>query len=102
MRLVPQGLRYRAANIVFLVLAAASPAAPQSTVAGHWVGDAFYQGDNLPVQLTFETMPTGWAGSFSAPSLRALRYPLRNVTLNGSELTFDLVGDAGPFAFQGK
>src|SRR5687768_12423872 len=102
MRLVPQGLRNRAANVVFLVFAAASPAAAQSIVAGHWIGDAVYQGDHLPVQLTFETMPTGWAGSFTAPTLRALRYPLRNVALNGSELTFDLIGDAGPFAFHGK
>jgi pimeloyl-ACP methyl ester carboxylesterase len=74
----------------------------QSGVDGYWTGRASYLGDDLPIDIVLQSAPPGLEGFFSAPALRAYRYPLRNILVTGSNLTFELVGDAGAFAFNGS
>jgi uncharacterized protein len=73
----------------------------QSRVAGYWTGRASYQGDDLPIEIGLESTPSGLEGFVSAPTIRVHRYPLRNVSAADANLTFDLIGDAGPFSFKG-
>ena len=92
------------AFLIFLLLAVRadySSSAAQSGPAGYWTGHASFQGADLPLELRFESTPSGLTGFFSAPTLRAHQYPLRNTVFDGSRLTFDLVGDAGAFPFRG-
>ena len=94
----------RRASLVLLLLAITTSlsSAAQNSPTGHWVGVASHLGDDLPVELTFEATPSGLIGFFNAPTLRAFRYPLRNVVFSRGDLTFDLVGDAGAFPFRGS
>ncbi len=68
---------------------------------GYWAGRASYQGDDLPVAISFETTSAGLKGVMSAPTMRAYRYPLQNISFDRSSLTFDLSGDGRTFAFKG-
>jgi len=83
-------------------IASSGVARAQGDAVGHWSGRAAYQRDELPIELTFESAATGLQGYFSAPTIRAYRYPLRNVSQEAGELTFELVGDASTFAFRGR
>jgi len=73
----------------------------QTGFAGYWKGRASYQGDDLPIEIGLEPAPSGLAGFVSAPTIRAHRYPLRNISAADANLTFDLTGDTGSFPFTG-
>ena len=91
-----------AAAVLLLVGWSAVRLNAQSSADGYWTGRAAYQGDDLPIDIVLQSAPSGLEGFFSAPTLRAYKYPLRNVSVAGSNLTFELVGDAGAFAFKGR
>lgn len=73
----------------------------QDNVVGYWVGRAVYQNEGLPIEFAFELTRSGVEGFLSAPTIRALRYPLRKVSQTGSQLSFELVGDSSTFTFRG-
>ena len=73
----------------------------QTSVAGYWTGRASFQGDDLPIEIGLDPAPSGLVGFVSAPTIRAHRYPLRNISVADAKVTFDLIGDAGSFSFIG-
>ncbi len=93
----------RLARIVIVILFAAQAISinAQTGITGYWTGRVAYKGDDLPVEITFDTTPAGLRGVVSAPTLRAYRYPLQNISFDGAGLIFDLSSDGGTFAFKG-
>lgn len=87
---------------VFAVALVEDAVYAQSNLVGYWVGRATYEGDDLPIELAFESTSAGVSGVLSAPTIRAYRYPLRAVALSGPQLSFDLVGDSNTFTFRGS
>jgi hypothetical protein len=93
---------YEGVAHILLAVAASIPAiAHAQGLAGTWIGRATYRGDDLPIELTFEITSSGPQGLLTAPTIRAHRYPLRNVALSTNEVSFDLVADASTFKFVG-
>ncbi len=80
----------RLARIVIVILFAAQAISinAQTGITGYWTGRVAYKGDDLPVEITFDTTPAGLRGVVSAPTLRAYRYPLQNISFDGAGLIF--------------
>lgn len=76
------------------------PAAP--TLEGYWTGQFQREGSTLDVELQFAREGDGWRGAFSAPSLRAVGIPLRDVQQEGEAAHFVLAGDDTTAVFDGR
>lgn len=76
-------------------------AGAQNSPVGRWVGRATYEGDVLPFEIEFDRVGTGLRGTFTSPTQKAHRHPLRNVVVAASNLTFDVPSDLGNFPFTG-
>lgn len=75
------------------------PASP--SLEGYWRGQFERDGSTLPVELEFMRNGEALSGRFSAPSLRALGIPLRDVRQDATVAHFVLAGDATTSRFDG-
>ena len=74
----------------------------QTLLIGRWVGSAVYQGEVLPLEVTFEPDGGNTRGFVTSSRQKAFRYPLRNLTADGTAVAFELPSDIGSFAFNGN
>jgi CubicO group peptidase (beta-lactamase class C family) len=90
--------------LVALALLATSPAraAGPPKLDGHWKGALKAGGRSLDLDLDFVAKDGGWTGDISIPAQGVKDLPLRGVTLEGDQVTFQLADVPGDPAFQGK
>lgn len=87
-----------------LVLACAPPARLQPepvSAGGTWEGEARTGDARLSLTVTLEEGHSGWRGTVNVPSQYALDYPLVNVRLAVSAITFAFPDVLPPAAFTG-
>jgi CubicO group peptidase (beta-lactamase class C family) len=89
--------------LVTVVTVATAPAAAQSAApAGRWEGAISLPGTELKIALTLEAAAGGaWSGTIDIPAQGAQALPLGNVTVEGSNVSFDLPDIPGNPAFKG-
>lgn len=73
----------------------------QDAIGGHWKGVASREGADLPIEFDFRPGSNGLQGFVSASTLGGFNVPLKDVSLDGSSLRFQLPTDGGTFAFSG-
>ena len=85
--------------------ACATPAPPPSpsppSIEGYWRGQFERNGSTLPVELEFSRGDGVLSGRFSAPGLRAIGIPLRDVRQDRAHAHFVLAGDRTTAVFDG-
>jgi hypothetical protein len=93
----------RIAVVALAILVATRLAAPATqSLAGDWVGGTNVLGSWNFTQMRVRASGQQLMGSLDIPSQEAMRLPLRGVSLNGSEVRFDVDSPLGVFAFRGK
>jgi pimeloyl-ACP methyl ester carboxylesterase len=70
-------------------------------LARQWRGVATRQGADLPIEFSFEKSASETKGFVTIRTLGGLNIPLKNISLESSNLRFDLPTDAGTFQFKG-
>ncbi|MGH6949358.1 MAG: alpha/beta hydrolase family protein, partial [Vitreimonas sp.] len=73
-----------------------------TTLEGYWTGQFQRDGAALDVELQFTREGDSWRGAFSAPSLRAIGIPLRDVQQEDEAAHFVLAGDDTTAVFDGR
>lgn len=93
-------MRIGEALLLFVVAPALalSPAPLSASPTGTWSGVFTRDGADLAVTLRIE----GATILLSADALRIADFPLRNVTVEGDRLAFELAGDASVTRFEGR
>ncbi len=89
--------------VLFLLSLAVLPAAAQPAgLEGRWEGAIEVPGAPLQVDIDFELGDSGWIGDISIPSQGASDLPLSEITLEGSQVSFQISGIGGNPTFQGE
>jgi len=71
-------------------------------LAGHWKGQWVRDGSVLELWADFTGPDSSASGSFGSDALRALDIPFRSVRRDSAGVHWELVGDAGTTAFDGR
>lgn len=91
--------------VVFALFASSLPTlslAAQQDPIGTWNGYWERDGSILHVEVTFARTASGYEGAFSSAQLRVVDIPFRRIRYKGSQLSWDLVGDATTTVFNGQ
>ncbi len=86
-----------------LVFSSASLAQTKTGPAGHWEGSIAVPGMELNVLIDLALDSDGkWIGDIDIPAQRVTDMPLKNISVSGSAVGFELAMGAGAPAFKGK
>ena len=81
---------------------AASGAAEEPSIAGHWEGEIELPGTKLGFDIDFTQKPDGsWSGDVSIPMQNAKDLPLGNIQVKENEVSFEISGVPGSPTFKG-
>jgi CubicO group peptidase (beta-lactamase class C family) len=94
--------RFAIAQLAFLCLAPAVVLSGAS-IAGHWEGRVTLRHVELPVAVDLTQEAGGvWSGTADVPGQGTTGLPLNDITFDGKNVVFALVGLAGDPTFRGK
>jgi uncharacterized protein len=97
-------MSFRLFVVFIFLLFAGCPAAvvSQSPLEGFWEGVMVREGSMLDVSFEFTKDKENLTGNFNAPTMRALKIPLRSVSYAAPKTRFELRGDQTTTVFDGE